>query len=172
MVLVYLVHAGGRWSPWDTHYIPDPRTPVLRISEPANYRESADDPATHTVLCAELPCAVFDPVWEAGDDELALLVEETIDRCGLPSLKRGEVVVHRAPNYYPDLRVRVRPRPRGPGRVVARHPVRHARSAASACSSTTTPTKTMLIARDAVAALGDDGHFDRPRWEAGRQTRA
>ena len=38
MVLVYLVHAGGRWSPYDAHYLPGPETPVTRLSEPANYR--------------------------------------------------------------------------------------------------------------------------------------
>jgi protoporphyrinogen oxidase len=171
MVLVYLVHEGGRWSSWDTHYLPDPRTPVLRISEPANYRESADDPPSHTVLCAELPCAVFDEVWEAGDDELALLVEETIDRCGLPALKRGEVVVHRAPTYYPiyergfdrdleglDAWLRGIPSVTSFGRFgLFFHDNAH---------------QAMLIARDAVAALGADGSFDRTAWEACRRANA
>lgn len=171
MVLVYLVHEGGRWSPWDTHYIPDPRTLVLRISEPANYRESAEDPPSHTVLCAELPCAVFDDVWEAGDDELALLVEETIDRCGLPSVKRNHVVVHRAPTYYPIYE-------RGFDRDLE-----GLNAWSGGLPSVTSfgrfglffhdnAHQAMLIARDAVAALADDGHFDRPRWEACRQANA
>ena len=32
MVLVYVVHAGGRWTPYDAHYLPGPETPVTRIS--------------------------------------------------------------------------------------------------------------------------------------------
>ena len=55
MVLVYVVHEGGRWSPYDAHYLPGPETPVTRLSEPANYRVSADDPPDRTVLCAEMP---------------------------------------------------------------------------------------------------------------------
>jgi protoporphyrinogen oxidase len=171
MVLVYLVHEGGRWSSWDTHYIPDPRTPVLRISEPPNYRDSADDPPSHTVLCAELPCTLFDPVWEAGDDELALLVEETIDRCGLPSVKRAEVVVHRASSFYPIYE-------RGFDRDLE-----GLNAWLGGIPSVTSfgrfglffhdnVHQAMLIARDAAAALGDDGSFDRQRWEACRQANA
>ncbi len=44
MVLVYLEHVGGRWTTYDAHYLPGPETPVTRISEPANYRRSDDDP--------------------------------------------------------------------------------------------------------------------------------
>ena len=36
MLLVYLVLDGGRYSPFDAHYLPDPDTPVTRVSEPAN----------------------------------------------------------------------------------------------------------------------------------------
>ena len=35
MLLVYLVVDGGRYSPYDAHYLPDPATPVSRVSEPA-----------------------------------------------------------------------------------------------------------------------------------------
>src|SRR4029453_15623742 len=35
MVLVYLILEGGRYSPYDAHYLPDPGTPVTRVSEPA-----------------------------------------------------------------------------------------------------------------------------------------
>jgi protoporphyrinogen oxidase len=40
MVLVYLVHEGGRWTGFDAHYLPGLQTPISRISEPANYRDS------------------------------------------------------------------------------------------------------------------------------------
>jgi hypothetical protein len=48
---------------YDAHYLPGPQTRVTRLSEPANYRVSRDDPADRSVLCAEIPCAVGDPVW-------------------------------------------------------------------------------------------------------------
>ncbi len=44
MVLVYLVHEGGRWTAYDAHYLPGPQTPVTRLSEPANYRISRGRP--------------------------------------------------------------------------------------------------------------------------------
>ena len=60
MVLVYLVHAGGRWSRYDAHYLPGLQTPLTRVSEPANYRACGADPADRAVLCAEIPCTVGD----------------------------------------------------------------------------------------------------------------
>ena len=39
-------------NPHDAHYLPSLRSPVSRISEPANYRDSADDPADRSVVCA------------------------------------------------------------------------------------------------------------------------
>ena len=80
MVLVYVVHEGGRWSPYDAHYLPGPETPVTRLSEPANYRVSDDDPPDRTVLCAEMPCAVGDPIWSASEDELATIVDDALAR--------------------------------------------------------------------------------------------
>jgi protoporphyrinogen oxidase len=101
MVLVYLVHEGGRWTEFDAHYLPGPETPVTRLSEPANYRVSPDDPADRTVLCAEIPCAVGDPVWTAGDDELAALVRAGLAATGLPPVALGGVHVRRLPHVYP-----------------------------------------------------------------------
>ena len=122
MVLVYLVHEGGRWTAYDAHYFPGPETPVTRVSEPANYRVSADDPTDRTVLCAEIPCAVGDGVWTAADDELA-------------DARRGRAAGHRpagrtsrcrgreaAAARLPGLRAGLRDAPRraGPlGRVAA-----------------------------------------------------
>ncbi len=101
MVLVYLVHAGGRWTPYDAHYLPDSATPVTRISEPANYRDSAEDPMGRTVLCAEIPCEVGDRVWNRSEDDLAALVIGTIAEVGLPPVQTVEVVVRRLPHVYP-----------------------------------------------------------------------
>jgi protoporphyrinogen oxidase len=167
MVLVYLVHVGGRWTPWDTHYLPGDDTPVMRISEPANYRDCPEDPEGRTVICAELPCAAFDPVWEAADDELAMLVEEAIDRSGLPRIKRAEVVVHRVASYYPVYEVGFE------GALAALD------AWARDIPSVTTLGRfgmhvhdnahlALAMARDADAALDADGRFDRARWEKAR----
>ncbi|MEU7455140.1 protoporphyrinogen/coproporphyrinogen oxidase [Streptosporangium roseum] len=99
MVLVYAVHEGGRWTPFDAHYLPGPETPVTRISEPANYRTSADDPGDRTVLCFEIPCAAGDEIWATGD--FSGVVHETLARSGLPPVDLAGVVVRRVPYVYP-----------------------------------------------------------------------
>jgi protoporphyrinogen oxidase len=168
MVLVYVVHRGGRWSPYDAHYVPGPETPVTRLSEPANYRESADDPADRSVLCAEIPCAVGDAVWTAPEDELAHLVDEALRVTGLPPVRRGEVVVRRLPHVYPvyepgyqahleglDAWVGSLPRVTTFGRLglFAHDNTHHA----------------LAMAYDAVAALRADGSRDASAWSAARE---
>jgi protoporphyrinogen oxidase len=101
MVLVYVEHLGGRWTAYDAHYLPSRETPVTRLSEPANYRVSAEDPRDRTVLCAELPCAVGDATWSATDDALADVVDAAVRRTGLPPVRRGVVEVRRLPHVYP-----------------------------------------------------------------------
>ncbi|MGH4022438.1 MAG: protoporphyrinogen/coproporphyrinogen oxidase [Pseudonocardiaceae bacterium] len=102
MVLVYLVHSGARpWTAFDAHYLPGPGTPVTRISEPANYRDSAADPASTTVLCAEIPCAMGDAWWTASDAELADAVCATLRELGLPPLRLSGVEVRRLRHVYP-----------------------------------------------------------------------
>ncbi len=104
MVLVYVGHAGGRWTEYDAHYLPDRDTPVTRISEPANYRVSADDPSDRSVICAEIPCEVGDRTWESSDADLAEVVVDTARRRRLPALRVSEVVVRRMPHVYPVYR--------------------------------------------------------------------
>jgi protoporphyrinogen oxidase len=101
MVLVYVVHGGGRYSPYDAHYLPGPETPVTRISEPPNYRVSDDDPVDRSVLCAELPCSVGDPIWTASESDLAAIVDDTLMAAGLPRPERCGVEVRRLPHVYP-----------------------------------------------------------------------
>jgi protoporphyrinogen oxidase len=101
MVLVYAVHEGGRWTGFDAHYLPGPETPVTRVSEPANYRVSADDPADRSVLCFEIPCAPGDATWTAGDEELGALVRDMAARHGLPKVQLGGLEVRRLPHVYP-----------------------------------------------------------------------
>jgi protoporphyrinogen oxidase len=168
MVLVYIVHEGGRWSPYDAHYFPGPETPVTRLSEPANYRVSDDDPPDRTVLCAELPCAVGDQVWSASDDELAAIVDDTLRATGLLPVNRSGVEVRRLPHVYPiyqpgyeehlaplDSWVGDLPRVTTFGRLglFAHDNTHHA----------------MAMAYDAVDALREDGSRDEVRWAAARR---
>jgi protoporphyrinogen oxidase len=104
MLLVYLVLDGGRYSPYDAHYLPDPGTPVTRVSEPTNYRDG-DDPGGRTVLCAELPCERGGELWRAADGELAGLVRATLRDRGLPEPTVRAVAVRRLPAVYPVYRV-------------------------------------------------------------------
>ncbi len=100
MLLVYLVVPRAQYTEYDAHYVPDPRTPVTRISEPKNYRDG-DDPAGRTVLCAEVPCTVGDGLWTRRDAELGMLVEDTLAMMGLPAADPAAVFVKRVPAAYP-----------------------------------------------------------------------
>jgi protoporphyrinogen oxidase len=167
MVLVYVVHAGGRYTPFDAHYLPGSRTPVTRVSEPANYRVAQSDPADRTVLCAEIPCATGDAVWSAGDDELADLVDDALARTGLPRPRRAGVEVRRLPHVYPVYEV-----------GYARHLAELDEWAGGLPGVTTfgrlglfahdNTHHALAMAHDAVAALGPGG-FDRQAWQAARR---
>jgi protoporphyrinogen oxidase len=167
MVLVYLVHAGGRWSPYDAHYLPGPETPVTRLSEPANYRDSPDDPADRTVLCAEIPCGVGHPVWTSTPDELASLVVRGLAATGLPPVRPAGVEVRRLPHVYPVYEVG----------YAARLALLDAW--ADSLDRVTTFGRLGLFAHDnthhalaeafdAVAALRPDGRRDPAAWAAAR----
>lgn len=101
MVLLYLVIGRPQVTTFDAHYFPEPTTPVSRMNEPKNYRESADDPTDRTVLCAEIPCWVGDDTWTAEPDELAARIVPTLEPLGfdLSPLIGTEVV--REPSVYP-----------------------------------------------------------------------
>jgi protoporphyrinogen oxidase len=167
MTLVYLVHEGGRWTGYDAHYLPGPQTPVTRVSEPANYRSSSDDPVDRTVLCAEIPCAPGDPVWTATDAELAALVGDGLARSGLPPIRLTGTAVRRLPHVYPVYEVGYA------------DPLAGLDAWAGALPRITTLGRLGLfvhdnthhavaMARDAVDALGRDGRRDPARWSAAR----
>lgn len=102
VVLVYLVVPTERWSPFDAHYVPDLDVAFARLSEPKNYREGPD-PAATTVLCAELPATVGDPIWNADGDDLRDLVLDGMARCDLPLPIVDDTHVVRLPTVYPVL---------------------------------------------------------------------
>jgi len=104
MVLVYLVMDVDRYTAFDAHYLPEPYTPVTRISEPKNYRDGAD-PAGQTILCAEIPCSLGDDVWRAGDEELGRIVTRALEDSGLPHARPTTIESNRLPHAYPVYRV-------------------------------------------------------------------
>ncbi|HEX2177838.1 MAG TPA: FAD-dependent oxidoreductase [Nocardioidaceae bacterium] len=167
MVLVYLVHSGGRWTGYDAHYLPARNTPVSRISEPANYRVSADDPSDHSVLCAEIPCTVGDSVWSASDDELGAMVEDALARNALPPVACEAVVVRRLPAVYPVYDIGYEQRLQGIDSWVASVPqiVTFGRLGLFAHDNS---HHAMVEAYEAVDALGPDGRFDLARWRVQR----
>jgi protoporphyrinogen oxidase len=168
MVLVYVVHLGGRWTPYDAHYFPGADTPVSRLSEPANYRDGAEDPPDRSVLCAEIPCTIGDDTWNAGEEELAAIVDTTLARTQLPPVRRGDVVVRRLERVYPvyeigyeqdlaaiDAWMSSLPSVTSFGRLglFVHDNTHHA----------------LIMARDAVAALDDGGVMNPTAWAAARQ---
>ena len=103
MVLVYLELDGRPYTPFDAHYLPEGWTPVTRISEPSNYRVSADDPADRTILCAEIPCDAGDDLWRADDVALAGVVTHALGAAGMPTPRLRGVETRRLGSAYPIL---------------------------------------------------------------------
>lgn len=168
MLLVYVVHAGGRWTPYDAHSIPGPETPVTRISEPANYRDSSADPSDLSVLCAEIPCSMTDDVWGLSDDALGDVVDEALARTGLPKAHRIHVESRRLGQVWPIYR-------KGFERDLAaidhwsrmlRRVVSFGRQGLFVHDNT---HHAMQMGYEAVGALRDDGRFDRYAWTEARE---
>lgn len=100
LLLVYLVLDRDRVTPYDAHYLPEPRTPVSRVSEPKNYRDG-DDPTGRTVLCAEVPCDLGDGLWSSDEASIGRLVAADLQAVGLPAIRPVAVVVRRLSHAYP-----------------------------------------------------------------------
>ncbi len=166
MLLVYLVLDIDRYTPFDAHYLPEPSTPLTRVSEPKNYR-GGGDPMGRTVLCAELPCFRDDEVWEADEGALGRLVADGLGAVGLPRARPRRVEVRRIPFAYPVYRagheaafatldhwVEAQPRLLTLGRqgLFAHVNTHHA----------------LAMARAAAGALRPGGGFDRAAWAEAR----
>jgi protoporphyrinogen oxidase len=104
MVLVYLVLDQQQWTEFDAHYFPEADIKLTRLSEPKNYSATAE-PKGRTVLCGELPCMVGDEIWNASEEELGLLVRQSLKKCNLPiEAPVLRVVAKRIPYAYPIYR--------------------------------------------------------------------
>ena len=167
MLLVYLVLDVDRYTPFDAHYLPEPFTPVTRISEPKNYR-SGDDPSGRTVLCAEIPCSSEDEVWAMEPSALGEVVGSALAAAGLPEAQPSKVHVERLPFAYPIYEIGYEDR----FDIVDRH--------VSSIERVLTFGRQGLFAHDnahhalamayaAVDALGPDGTFDAASWARARE---
>jgi protoporphyrinogen oxidase len=167
MLLAYLVHFRGRWTPYDAHYLPDPATPVTRISEPTNYRDSRLDPPDRSVLCAEIPCGLGDELWTASDQAVRELVTEALDRHGLPPVQGGDITVRRLPRVYPVYERGYADHLRGLDEWVGRLPrvTTFGRLGLFAHDNT---HHALAMAYDAVDALVATGRWDAEAWAAAR----
>lgn len=104
MILIYLVLDQDQWTPFDAHYFPEADVKLTRLSEPKNYSANGQ-PANKTILCGELPCVVGDEVWRSSDEDLAALVRDSLERCGLPiNSSIVKVVTKRLTHAYPIYR--------------------------------------------------------------------
>ena len=166
MVLVYVVQRSRPWTPYDAHYLPDLNTPITRISEPANYRESSADPRDRTVLCCEIPCTLGDAIWEGSDEDLRAIVTDTLVRTGLPALTSAEMHVERLPHVYPVYEVGYRRHLRGIDIWAATVPnvTTFGRLGLFVHDNT---HHTIAMAYDAVDAIAA-GRFDEAAWAAAR----
>jgi protoporphyrinogen oxidase len=100
MILIYLVLETDQFTEYDAHYFPNSDVVITRLSEPKNYG-LAELPG-RTILCAELPCSVDDPIWRATDAELASTVANALEAAKIPIRCRiAGVSCRRLPHAYP-----------------------------------------------------------------------
>lgn len=158
-----------RWTPFDAHYFPGGDTPVTRVSEPLNYRDSADDPLDRTVLCAEIPCSTSDPLWTAADQELAQIVAKTLETNDLPLPEVTNVAVKRVPSAYPVYKIGYRPHVDALEQWIEKTPgvTTFGRAGLFAHDNT---HHGLVMAQRVVACIRNDGSFDGKTWAADRQS--
>lgn len=161
LVLAYLVVDTNRYSSFDAHYVADVDVAFSRLSEPRNYR-TGPDPSGRTVLCAEIPATPGDDVWDASDDELALLVTEGMDRCEMPKVDPVEVQVRRLPSVYPVIEVDEPTTPRPEGGDFEPHGVTVLGRQGLAVADNLHHVLDMALS--AVDCIGAGGAWDATRW--------
>jgi hypothetical protein len=154
-----------RFTPFDAHYFPEANLTASRISEPKNYRDSADDPNDVTVLCAEVPATAGDARWQLPDADLAAMVVDDIARAGLPRVQPVEHAVRRVANVYPvyDLGYASALGTVDAWLATQSRLVTFGRHARFAYDNSHHGISMGWAAAD---ALGSDGQFDATKWEA------
>jgi len=167
-VLVYVVVPLPRYSPFDAHYFPEPSTIVSRLSESKNYRTTGADPADRTVLCAEIPSTVGDPVWSAADDALGRRVCRELVEQGLPDPTPASVHVERRSHVYPVYRLGFEVEQT----LIDTHVAQWPNVAVIGRQGLFVHDNThhaLLMGRTAVDSLDDEARLDHERWAAARR---
>lgn len=168
MVLVFLVLEAPQLTPFDAHYFPELTTPVSRMNEPKNYRESADDPADVTVVCAEVPCWAGDDTFTAEPQVLADRVMSTLEPLGFGWPRLRDVEVRRLPRVYP---VYTGAYAQDLARIeawVGDQPglLTFGRQGLFVPDNT---HHALLMGQEAAASVRDDGSIDHARWDRVRE---
>jgi protoporphyrinogen oxidase len=166
-VIVYVSVPRSRLTGFDAHYFPEPSVRIARLSEPKTYRDSPDDPADRSVLCAEIPATVGDDVWRASDDDLAGMVVADLAAVGLPAPPPRAVHVERRAHVYPVYRLGFE---RAQRRVDAwvdglDGVVTLGRQALFAHDNT---HHALSMGHAVAGCLGDDGRVDTAAWRLAR----
>lgn len=169
MVLAYLVLDAPQLTEYDAHYFPELTTPVSRMSEPKNFRESADDAPDVTVVCAELACWEGDEIWTASADELARRVVDTLTPLGFAFPAVLATDVRRIPRCYPSYVGDYAADLDAVEAWAATQPrlITFGRQGLFAPDNT---HHALLMGWDAAEVVGPDGVVDRPRWAAIRES--
>lgn len=168
-VLVYLTVPLTRYTPFDAHYFPEASTIVSRLSEPKNYRSSANDPQHHTVLCAEVPAAVGDDIWLTDDDELVARVRRELMEQGLADPTHVAGRVERRSHVYPIYHRGFEQSRRHVEAYLDLQPSLAVlgRQALFAHDNT---HHALLMGKMVVEALDSTGRLERERWNAIRRS--
>ena len=165
MILIYLVLEQDRFTEFDAHYFPEESIPISRLSETKNYYD-ATGPATHTVLCAELPSDPGDQYWGMDDDALGAKLCEWLAGTGLPVKSRVRATyTRRLPFAYPvydrDYAANFDVMDDWIGSID--NLLTFGRQGLFAHDNT---HHALAMAYGAVSCLAQDGTFDRERWAA------
>ncbi len=102
MILVYVTLDVHQFSETDAHYFPEENVRFTRLSEPKNYFRDSLEPEGVTILCAEVPCTMDEPLWSMSDEELGEMVLKDMEAAGIPSPKAPRAVnTRRLRQAYP-----------------------------------------------------------------------
>jgi protoporphyrinogen oxidase len=168
MILVYLALETDRFTEFDAHYFPGAEVAITRLSEPKNYSLAGRPDVT--VLCAELPCATTDAIWQASDEEVGKVVVDALAAAGLPvTVPVRQVLTRRLSHAYPiytrdylEHFERLDEWVGGIERLLT-----FGRQGLFAHDNT---HHALAMAYAASESLDDEGNLDRLRWQAHRRT--